>query len=285
MKNYIKGGLVAAGIVGLSFFVANTEANVELFNRLKIEGLGSEVKPLKVDTQGIIYTRNGGLYSLHLEEGTPYKVQLLEDTTIHESYVVSDGIIYTDSEGVYHSYSFESNITKTYLDSESLGVINEGEVIPLSDTDNDGVYDYMDNCINKRNTSQSDRDGDGLGNACDEDIDGDGYSNELELEHGTSKYKPQEIPSEVPPDIGVPTTNNDIDGDGVLDVDDNCPTVSNSTQWDNNENGIGNLCDPDIDGDGYSNTEELAAKSSPWEETSTPDNINGYVPPKDCNET
>lgn len=40
-----------------------------------------------------------------------------------------------------------------------------------------------------------------------------------------------------------PTT--DTDGDGIIDVDDNCPTVANPNQSDNDNDGIGDLCDDD----------------------------------------
>ena len=37
---------------------------------------------------------------------------------------------------------------------------------------------------------------------------------------------------------------NDQDNDGVDDISDNCPNVCNPQQLDANENGIGDLCDP-----------------------------------------
>ncbi|SDS65055.1 T9SS type A sorting domain-containing protein [Gramella sp. MAR_2010_147] len=47
----------------------------------------------------------------------------------------------------------------------------------------------------------------------------------------------------------------DIDGDGVLNADDNCVSTPNPDQADVNENGIGDVCDDD-DGDGIINFED-----------------------------
>ncbi|AOW20936.1 hypothetical protein LPB138_09740 [Urechidicola croceus] len=41
----------------------------------------------------------------------------------------------------------------------------------------------------------------------------------------------------------------DLDGDGVLDSDDNCPSVANADQADNDGDGIGDVCDDDDDDD------------------------------------
>jgi hypothetical protein len=43
----------------------------------------------------------------------------------------------------------------------------------------------------------------------------------------------------------------DTDGDGVLDDDDNCVDEPNADQADLDDDGIGDVSDPDVDGDGY----------------------------------
>ena len=280
--------LLAVPLTILSLVLYANEALIERINTL---GLDPEVAILKVDTKSILYTKSGGLYSTIFTDHVPEKVNHLPEGTMEEYYLVDDGVVYL-RENNYKGFSFEG-VHSMVLNVTSLGIINEGATYPpLVDSDNDGVYNHEDNCPYVANSKQTDIDGDGIGNRCDIDKDGDNYSDALELEHGTNRFKASEYPQGVEPDLGQPTLDpeepitlpplEDADEDGVLNGVDNCPTIHNPTQWDNNENGIGNRCDPDIDGDGFSNEVEIAAKSDPWTEDSTPDNINGYVPPVEC---
>ena len=52
------------------------------------------------------------------------------------------------------------------------------------------------------------------------------------------------------------TKNIDSDGDGVLDNDDNCPTVANEDQTDTDSDGEGDACDSDDDGDGVADEDD-----------------------------
>jgi hypothetical protein len=62
----------------------------------------------------------------------------------------------------------------------------------------------------------------------------------------------------------------DSDGDGVVDIEDNCIRRSNPGQNDFDGDGLGNLCDTDDDNDGFSDKAEKAAGTDKFDATSHP---------------
>ena len=89
-------------------------------------------------------------------------------------------------------------------------------VMAPGDSDLDAFLDDVDNCPESFNPTQTDTDGDGIGDPCDPDID----------------------------------------GDGDLNAYDNCPYTPNANQSDIDADGSGDVCDPDADGDGIPNEED-----------------------------
>lgn len=67
----------------------------------------------------------------------------------------------------------------------------------------------------------------------------------------------------------------DTDGDGILDINDNCPTVVNVDQADLDADGLGDVCDADIDGDGFTNTVEVSCDTDPRDASSKPEDTDG----------
>lgn len=48
--------------------------------------------------------------------------------------------------------------------------------------------------------------------------------------------------------VGPPADPNDVDGDGVPNASDNCPSIANPDQADSDHDGIGDACDPTSQG-------------------------------------
>ena len=138
-----------------------------------------------------------------------------------------------------------------------------GDVIYLDD-----LGFALDNCPDVDNEDQANIDGDGLGDACDDDIDGDDVPNDGDncpIDANTDQIDSDGdgLGDVCSPDADGDGIPRDFDGDGHADApcrggltaecDDNCPLTPNSDQRDSDVDGIGNVCDPDLEGDGVPN--------------------------------
>ncbi|MEL6656167.1 MAG: thrombospondin type 3 repeat-containing protein, partial [Bacteroidota bacterium] len=120
------------------------------------------------------------------------------------------------------------------------------------DIDGDGILNWADNCVYNFNTDQVDEDGDGAGDVCDDDVDGDMIPNDEDNCPESHNFNQADTDGDGQGDA----CDEDIDGDGILNDDDNCPSVLNADQADLDGDGIGDVCDNDIDGDGILNHED-----------------------------
>ena len=170
-----------------------------------------------------------------------------------------------------------------YGDSDSDGIDDQqecGASLPCRDTDEDGIYDFLDNDADNDGLADDeeadgiasngasgtvvprDTDGDGIPDYRDEDSDNDGISDANEIDSPYDPANPKDsdndgIPDVVDPDDdGGVTGGGDSDNDGLTDEQEcpsypsNCPDSDNDGQLDYFDN------NSDSDGDGIIDAQE-----------------------------
>ena len=119
-----------------------------------------------------------------------------------------------------------------------------GEVCD-TDKDNDGITNDIDNCLQTKNPDQLNYDEDKFGDLCDNDDDNDSLADSVDsCPQGVTGWTSAIETTDLDQD-GCQDSSEDLDDDADLipDLSDNCPLVTNSTQEDDDGNGVGNTCD------------------------------------------
>ncbi len=183
-------------------------------------------------------------------------------STTHHYYAYAD-----------HGYAVDVDFYQGYISqSQKSDILNVRAVRSItSDFDDDGVDDEVDNCPGICNQDQIDADNDGIGDVCDDtpgcggcgqpacevscDIDNDGILNAEDICADTCNAQQLDADDDGIGDVcdvtpgcggcGQPAceVSCDIDSDGILNTEDNCPLISNSVQMDSDNDGVGNACD------------------------------------------
>jgi outer membrane protein OmpA-like peptidoglycan-associated protein len=170
-----------------------------------------------------------------------------------------------------------------YGDSDSDGIDDQqecGDSLPCRDTDEDGIYDFLDNDSDNDGLTDDeeadgiagngtdgkvlprDTDGDGIPDYCDQDSDNDGINDVDEIDSPHDPANPKDSDNDGIPDVVDPdddggiTGGGDSDNDGLTDEQEcpsyssNCPDSDNDGQLDYFDN------NSDSDDDGIVDAQE-----------------------------
>ena len=135
--------------------------------------------------------------------------------------------------------------------------VAEGSVSHTGDRDGDGIGDICDNCTDAPNRGQADADQDGVGNACDNcpqifnpdqaDADADGFGDACDNCPRGPDDADRDRDGDADACDNCPDASNadqaDRDSDRFGDVCDNCPSTANQGQDDLDADGLGDVCD------------------------------------------
>ena len=131
------------------------------------------------------------------------------------------------------------------------------------DSDGDGYVDQLDKCP-EISDNQADLDGDGIGDACEDDVDGDGILDVNDDCPNDSFRWNSTLLNDLDQD-GCRDSDRDADDDGdtVLDLSDDCP--AGQTNWESSFDHDGDGChdeleDSDDDADGFLDNSDLCPK-------------------------
>jgi len=160
----------------------------------------------------------------------------------------------------------EPAAAQALVDTDQDGIFDDIDNCPAipnpvqDDIDLDGIGDACDNCPATFNTDQADTDQDGVGDLCDVcplDADDDADADGLCADADPCPFDPDDDidadgfcadADNCPFDPNADQTDSEMDagiivGDGVGDACDNCPDTVNPDQLDADGDGFGDLCD------------------------------------------
>lgn len=192
---------------------------------------------------GDLDTDDPGTVSTAVDPTSPNYLHVLPGSTGDDDSLQAPNNVFGDTGANWDSLAATPGAINTLQTSGDI-VVPSGDL--FSDTDEDGILDFVDNCPDTPNPLQTDLDNDGAGDACDDDRDGDGILNLADNCPDNANPGQEDLDGDGEGDA----CDLDRDNDGVFDDDDNCPETANADQADLDDDGVGDVCDPDDDNDG-----------------------------------
>jgi hypothetical protein len=138
-------------------------------------------------------------------------------------------------------------------DDDNDGTLDGQDCNPLDPMVHPGAIELCDgkdnNCDFSADEGFPDQDDDGKADCIDADLDGDTVLDFEDNCPGLSNLDQADIDQDGVGD----DCDSDVDGDAIPNGTDNCPVLKNTLQLDTDDDGLGDACDGDKDGDGIDN--------------------------------
>jgi len=174
-------------------------------------------------------------------------------------------VVDTDGDGIADNVDNcpnTANADQADLDNDGIGDVCD------DDADGDNILavedcDDLDNQVGAATTWYSDADADGFGDpsttviSCDQPVGFVADNSDCDDDNQAINPDGIEVPNDgIDQDCDGSDLIVDTDGDGVADNVDNCPNTTNADQADLDNDGIGDVCDDDADGDNILTVED-----------------------------
>lgn len=198
--------------------------------------------------------RNIGSGNYEFESSIQQKVKASENATTQDingdsfaDIIISGFVFLGNGEGSFHLNNtmtfFDGKYGRTFLfDAEGdgdLDLIFDGGGIQLYLNNGSGYFTSMEGFLSEYQYLNL-----SLVSVSFSDFNSD---NKIDIVLDTNQFNR----------ILLNTSSNDVDNDGIDNIQDNCSGISNVDQADYDNDGIGDVCDDDIDGDGVKNENDL----------------------------
>lgn len=190
----------------------------------------------------------------YLNDGAPYFDSVWIYDMLADSWVIDGESLVTATREAYAAIDGDG-VIHVFGGSNGMSIATHQVSQVDNDSDDDGVEDPDDNCVDDPNPLQEDADMDGQGDVCDpcpndadDDIDQDTICGDVDncpdiinLNQEDADADGQGDLCDVCPD----DADDDVDGDTICGDVDNCPNDVNEDQADADGDGIGDACDTD----------------------------------------
>jgi hypothetical protein len=251
------GTIPAPGSAGTFYLNATVKSGLYSifgYNETPIVVVPIPIPDLTIVPAGITFTAQGGLFLENrtiMVKAVVWNRGILDAPTFAVEMTAGDGAIRLGSANLSLAVGRSATVWVNWT------AVPGNHTVRVSADPTNQVPESLE--VNNNATKglfiDRDTDGDGTGNAADDDDDNDGYDDVVEEQYGSDPANRTSTPPDIDHDYIPDPIDPDMDGDGVANEEDLFP--EDPGDWaDQDGDGIGDNADDDIDGDEVPNYQD-----------------------------